>query len=485
MKQAVLALDQGTTSSRVILFDLCGHSIKSFQLEFSCSYPKNGWVEQDANQIWADCYALLGEALSYADSNSIEIISLGISNQRETTVFFDSATQEALCPAIVWQDRRTTDYCQRLKEDGNEEWVSAKTGLVIDPYFSASKIRWALHNIDSVKNAHAQGRLLVGTIDSWLLYKLSAGQIHATDSSNASRTMLLDITSNEWCRDLADLFEVPLSILPEVRDTIDDFGLTAEGLFSRQIAVRALIGDQQAATIGQGCLAVGEGKCTLGTGAFAMTNIGSDLTLANSNLLSTILYSRDGDLTYANEGSIFSCGSTMTWLRDSLGIISNTSDSERIAAGTSSNLGVYLVPAFSGLGTPHWESNARAIICGLSGAATQNEIIRAALESVSYQCLDLFGDSPPSTLNVDGGMSSNNWLLQNLADILQCNVRRAENLEATAWGAARCAASDLDLLNPVPDELNSGRLFSPQMDKSERDILISGWRQAVARCLHQ
>jgi glycerol kinase len=479
-----MAIDQGTTSSRVILFELNGEVVATFRREFSCFYPQSGWVEQDANAIWQDCFELCNDAFSYASEHNLEIASIGIANQRETVVFFDKETQQAICPAIVWQDRRTTSYCEQLIADGHSKLIRNKTGLVIDAYFSASKIRWGLKNNEDVKQALSEQRLAIGTIDSWLLFKLSGGAIHATDTSNASRTMLFDIGQQRWCNKLLELFEVPKSILPQVLNTVDDYQKTAISLFGQEVPIRALIGDQQAATIGQGCLNALDGKCTLGTGAFAMRNIGTDFSLADNGLLTTILFSRDGLTHFATEGSIFSSGSTIQWLRDSLKIVGSAPDTERIAASINDTGGVYFVPAFSGLGSPYWQPHARASISGMSGATTRAEIIRAALESVSYQCFDLFGGSPPKTLLVDGGMAANDWLLQHLADILQCTISRPTNLEATAWGAARCAGAKFGLLEELPSDTISADSFNPQMPTQLRDEYISEWHAAVAACLH-
>ena len=483
MRGAILAIDQGTTSSRVVLFGLDGAVLQLFQHEFPSSYPQSGWVEQDANAIWNDVFRLCSEAIAYASLNDLRIDSMGITNQRETVVFFDKATQLALSPAIVWQDRRTTEACRKLIDAGHSEFVKQRTGLVIDPYFSASKIAWGLKHDRKVQEALANQNLGVATIDSWLLYKLTHGKLHATDSSNASRTMLFDIVKHRWCKELLALFDVPQEILPRVMNSIDDYGSTADGLFDITIPICALIGDQQSAAIGQNCLTKGDGKCTLGTGAFAIQNIG-DAFLPNDNgLLTTILFSYKGTITYATEGSIFSSGSTMQWLRDSLGILEHTHDSEEIAASINSTGGVYLVPAFNGLAAPHWNPDARAMMIGISSKTTRKEIVRAALEAVSYQCHDIFSGEFPEELKVDGGMAANDWLLQHLADILQCRVVRPSNLEATAWGAARCAAIGHGLLNIISDATISGDSFTPTMKKDERQQLLTGWHAAVDSCI--
>lgn len=483
MRDAILAIDQGTTSSRVILFGLGGEVLQSFQHEFASSYPQSGWVEQDANSIWDDVFRLCSEAVTYARLNDLRIDSMGITNQRETVVFFDKTTQLALSSAIVWQDRRTAEACQKLIDAGRSEFVKQRTGLVIDPYFSASKIEWGLKHDSKVQEALANQNLGVATIDSWLLYKLTHGKLHATDSSNASRTMLFDIVEHRWCEELLALFDVPQEILPRVMNSIDDYGSTADGLFDITIPIRALIGDQQSAAIGQNCLAKGDGKCTLGTGAFAIQNIGDVFRPNDSGLLTTILFSYKGTITYATEGSIFSSGSTMQWLRDSLGILDNPRDSEEISASIDSTGGVYLVPAFSGLAAPHWAPDARAMMVGISSKTTHKEIVRAALEAVSYQCHDIFSGDLPESLKVDGGMSANDWLLQHLADILQCRVVRAANLEATAWGAARCAAIGHGLLNLTSDVTISGDIFTPTMKKDEQQQLLTGWYAAVESCI--
>lgn len=483
MKKVILAIDQGTTSSRVILFGFDGQVHKTFQREFACSYPKSGWVEQDANLIWNDVFELCTAAIAHAQKESYTIESIGIANQRETIVFFDKTTQRALAPTIVWQDRRTADICDKLNRSGYADLVKQRTGLVIDPYFSATKIAWGIQNNDLVRQALTANNLYVGTIDSWLLYKLSGGKMHATDSSNASRTMLFDIVKHRWCDELLSLFDVPHEILPQVMNSIDDYGSTAEGLFDLCLPIRTLIGDQQAATIGQGCLHKGDSKCTLGTGAFAMQNIGDSFSPNDNGWLTTILYSQNSNIVYATEGSIFSSGSTMQWLRDSLGIIDHAKDSEKIAASISNTGGVYLVPAFSGLAAPHWQANARAMLVGISGKTTKKEIIRAALEAVSYQCNDLFAGSTPDELKVDGSMAANDWLLQHLADILQCRVVRPSNLEATAWGAARCAASSHGSSIDSSHITMGSEQFIPKMPPDERQQLLEGWHAAVNSCI--
>ena len=483
MRDAILAIDQGTTSSRVVLFGLDGEVLQFFQHEFASSYPQSGWVEQDANSIWEDVFRLCSEAVAYAGLNDLRIDSMGITNQRETVVFFDKTTQLALSPAIVWQDRRTAEACRNLIDDGHSEFIKQHTGLVIDPYFSASKIEWALKYDIKVQEALANQNLGVATIDSWLLYKLTNGKLHATDSSNASRTMLFDIVEHRWCGKLLALFGVPREILPKVMNSIDDYGSTADGLFDINIPIRALIGDQQSAAIGQNCIAKGDGKCTLGTGTFAVQNIGNEFRISGNGLLTTILFSHKGTVTYATEGSIFSSGSTMQWLRDSLGIIDHPRDSEGISASINSTGGVYLVPAFSGLAAPHWNPDARAMMVGISSKTTRKEIVRAALEAVSYQCHDIFNGELPDELKVDGGMAANDWLLQHLADILQCHVVRPSNLEATAWGAARCAAIGHGLLDLISDATISGDIFTPTMQNDERQQLLTGWRAAVGSCI--
>ncbi|MDE0585034.1 MAG: glycerol kinase GlpK [Planctomycetota bacterium] len=483
MRDAILAIDQGTTSSRVVLFGLDGEVLQFFQHEFASSYPQSGWVEQDANSIWEDVFRLCSEAVAYASLNDLRIDSMGITNQRETVVFFDKTTQLALSPAIVWQDRRTTEACRKLIDAGRSEFVKQRTGLVIDPYFSASKIEWGLKHDSKVQEALANQNLGVATIDSWLLYKLTYGKLHATDSSNASRTMLFDIVEHRWCEELLALFDVPQEILPRVMNSIDDYGSTADGLFDITIPICALIGDQQSAAIGQNCLTKGDGKCTLGTGAFAMQNIGNEFCINGNGLLTTILFSYKGTITYATEGSVFSSGSTMQWLRDSLGIINHPRDSEKISASIDGTGGVYLVPAFNGLAAPHWSPDARAMMVGISNKTTRKEIVRAALEAVSYQCHDIFSGDLPESLKVDGGMSANDWLLQHLADILQCRVVRAANLEASAWGAARCAAIGHGLLDLASDVTISGDSFTPMMKKDERQQLLAGWYAAVDSCI--
>ena len=486
----ILAIDQGTTSTRAILFDSEARAVHVAQRELPQHYPAPGHVEHDAEQIWTDVLAVAREALGGIDPD--RVAGIGITNQRETVVVWDRATGEPICPAIVWQDRRTADQCARLKADGAEDLVRAKTGLLLDPYFSAAKIAWMLDHVPGARARAERGELACGTIDCFLLWRLTGGSVHATDLTNAARTSLLDIREGCWDDELCRLFQVPLQLLPEVRDNSRLFGVTAAGLFDRQIPIGGMAGDQQAALFGQACFTPGMTKSTYGTGCFMLVNTGTEAVASNHRLLTTPAYRLAGETTFALEGSIFVAGAAVKWLRDGLGVIAHASDTDGMATRVGDSHGIYMVPGFVGLGAPHWDPDARGAIFGLTLNATAAHLARAALEAVAYQTLDLAeamerdGAARAATIRIDGGMAANSWLCQFLADILDCAVERPQNLETTALGAAFLAGlatgvwPDLDALERTWQRRDQ---FEPRMPRSERERLVAGWRAAVARTL--
>ena len=487
----ILAIDQGTTSTRAILFDASARSAAVVQREFAQHYPKLGWVEHDAEGIWRDVRAVANEAIAKSGVDSSRIASIGITNQRETVVVWDRSTGEPIHPAIVWQDRRTAEKCERLKADGVEPEVRTKTGLLLDPYFSATKIAWILDNVAGARTRAERGELAAGTIDCFMLWRLTGGLVHATDVTNASRTSLFDIQGG-WDAELCRLFDVPQALLPQVHDNSHVFGLTAPGLFERQIPIAGMAGDQQAALFGQACFKAGMVKSTYGTGCFMLVNTGETAVASEHRLLTTPAYRLDGKTTYALEGSIFVAGAAVKWLRDGLGIIAHASETDGMATQVADSHGIYMVPAFVGLGAPHWDPNARGTIFGLTLDATAAHLARAALEAVAYQTRDLIeamvadGCATPGALRVDGGMTANSWLCQFLASITEVPVERPANLETTALGAAFHAGLSTGVWSGL-DELArtwSGRdRFDLNMDAELRTRLVAGWQDAVRRTL--
>ena len=483
----ILAIDQGTTSSRAIVFDAAGTPLASAQKEFAQHYPADGWVEHDPEEIWASTVEVCRRALDARAGR--EVVALGITNQRETTVVWDRATGEPVYPAIVWQDRRTSDVCRRLKQAGHEPMVGARSGLLIDPYFSATKVAWILDNVAGARTRASRGELAFGTVDSFLLWRLTGGKVHATDATNAARTNLYNIHDNAWDDELLRLFQVPGAVLPEVRDCAADFGASATALFGRSIPITGMAGDQQAAAIGQVCFEPGMIKSTYGTGCFVIVNTGERPLASRNRLLTTIACRLDGRTTYAVEGSIFIAGAAVKWLRDGLGIITEAAQTEALARGLDDNKGVYLVPAFTGLGAPYWEPEARAAIFGLTLDTGVAELSRATLEAVCYQTRDLFAAMAedgvrPTELRVDGGMVENDWLLQFLADILDLPVDRPVVTETTALGAAFLAGLGCGLYGSLDDIAGSWRRqtrFEPRMAGDRRRRLLDGWDQAVRR----
>jgi glycerol kinase len=487
--ERLLALDQGTTSSRAILFDAVGAPLHSAQIELPQFFPRPGWVEHDPERIWADTVATARQVLAKADG---PVAALGITNQRETTVVWDRGTGKPIHPAIVWQDRRTAALCGELRAEGLAATVQARTGLVIDPYFSATKLAWLLDNVDGARAAAERGALAFGTVDCFLLWRLTGGRVHATDASNAARTMLFDIAKQQWDDDLLRRLRIPASLLPDVRDCASDFGVTESGLFDRAIAIRGMAGDQQAATFGQCAFNAGDAKCTYGTGAFMLLNTGRRMAVSANRVLATVAWRLDGRVTYAMEGAIFVAGAAIQWLRDGLGLIRDAQESAALAASVPDTGGVYLVPAFTGLGAPWWDADARGALLGLTRASARAEIVRAALEALAYQTADLVAamradDAPDlAALRVDGGLVGNDWAMQFLADMLGLPVERPAVTESTARGAALLAGMAAGVCGTMDDIARQWRLdqhFTPAMAPERRSALYDGWRDAVARVL--
>ncbi|MFT7113159.1 MAG: glycerol kinase, partial [Porticoccaceae bacterium] len=452
MKQYLLSIDQGTTSTRAMLFDDSGKACYTAQKEFTQYFPDDGWVEHDPEEIWSTTLAVVIDALSKAKQDNVTVAAIGITNQRETTVIWDRVTGKPIYNAIVWQDRRTADYCESLRAKGKESVITSKTGLLLDPYFSGTKVNWILNHVDGARERAELGELAFGTIDTFLIWRLTQGAVHATDATNASRTMLFNIHSQSWDKALLGLLGVPESLLAEVKDSSADFGVTSHTLLGVEIPIGGVAGDQQAALIGQACFQPGMIKSTYGTGCFMMLNTGSQAIESKSRLLTTVAYRLNGVTTYALEGSIFVAGAAIQWLRDGIGIIDSAAESEKMAASLVSNAGVYLVPAFTGLGAPHWDPDARAAIFGMTRDTGPAELVRATLESVCYQTSDLLnamnGDGQaPLSIRIDGGMVQNNWLCSFLADILGVNVERPLETETTALGAAYLAGLQVGIFD--------------------------------------
>jgi glycerol kinase len=488
----LLAIDQGTTSTRAILFDAGARPVASHAIELRQIYPANGWVEHDPEEIWQAAVACCRVAAKGIAPG--EIAGIGITNQRETTVLWDRATGTPLHNAIVWQDRRAAHRCAALKQAGHEPEVAARTGLLLDPYFSATKAEWLLHHIPGARGRAENGELALGTIDSWLIFKLTGGRVHATDVTNASRTMLLDLKSLAWSEEMLRLFGVPRALLPEVRDSAGDFGTVAEDVLGAAIPIRGVAGDQQAALVGQACFAAGDVKSTYGTGCFALVNAGGTAPVSQNRLLATAAYRTSDNTAYAIEGSIFIAGAVVQWLRDALGCIRNASEVEALARTAKPVDGLYFVPAFTGLGAPYWDPHARAAILGLARDMGAAEIARAALDAVCYQTRDLLeamardmqasGLSAPAALKVDGGMVKNDWFCQRLADLTGLPVERPKVTETTALGAAYLAGLATGIF-PDRAAISRGwaldRRFEPEFGGAMRDALYEGWLKAVAR----
>lgn len=489
-KNYVMAIDQGTTSSRAIIFDRNGKKIGSSQKEFPQYFPKSGWVEHNANEIWNSVQSVIAGAFIESGIRPEAIAGIGITNQRETTVVWDKTTGQPIANAIVWQSRQSSPIADQLKADGHTEMIHEKTGLVIDAYFSATKVRWLLDNIEGAQEKADNGELLFGTIDSWLVWKLTDGQVHVTDYSNASRTMLYNIHKLEWDQEILDLLNIPSSMLPEVKSNSEVYGHTRSyHFYGSEVPIAGMAGDQQAALFGQMAFEKGMIKNTYGTGAFIVMNTGEEPQLSDNDLLTTIGYGINRKVYYALEGSIFVAGSAIQWLRDGLRMIETSPQSEELAAKAKGDNEVYVVPAFTGLGAPYWDSDARGAVFGLTRGTTKEDFVRATLQAVAYQSKDVIDTMKKDSgidiplLKVDGGAAKNDLLMQFQADILDIDVQRAANLETTALGAAYLAGlavgfwKDLDELKSMAEE---GQMFTPEMPAEERDNLYEGWKQAVA-----
>ena len=485
----ILAIDQGTTSSRAIIFSKSGKKLISSQLEFKQFFPKNGWVEHNPNEIWSTTIKVTKNVLLKSKKLKINIKALGITNQRETTVCWDKRTGEPVYNAIVWQDRRTENYCKKIKK--KEKLIRKKTGLFLDPYFSATKIKWIIDNVPKAKKLFKKNELLFGTIDTFLIWKLTNGKIHVTDATNASRTMLFNITSNKWDKDILKIFKLNEKILPTVKNSADDFGFTSEKIVGQKIKISAVLGDQQAAAIGQACFEKGSVKSTYGTGAFLLMNTGEKKIMSKNKLITTICYRINNKTTYALEGSIFIAGAGVQWLRDKIRLIDNAYETEKIAKSKKNSKGVYVVPAFTGLGAPYWNSKSRGLITGLTRDSDWRDLVRATIESVAYQTSDLFlsmrkDGLNPKSVKVDGGMVSNNWFVQFLSEILKIKITRSKINETTALGAAYMAGYQNGIyrsLSDIKQNWKKDRDFKPKFNKSYRNKLLQGWQQAIKKTL--
>ena len=490
----ILAIDQGTTSSRGIIFDKDMKIVSVAQQEFDQHFPKSGWVEHVADDLWTTTVATAKGAIEKAGIDPSKVAGIGITNQRETTVVWDKRTGEAIHKAIVWQDRRTADMCEELKSDNFEVELTEKTGLLLDPYFSGTKVKWLLDNVEGARADAEAGHLLFGTVDSFLIWKFTGGKRHVTDATNAARTMLYNIRANEWDSDICAKFGIPMSMLPEVLDCAADFGVASSEFLGADMPILGVAGDQQAATLGQACFEPGMLKSTYGTGCFALLNTGDTLVSSQNRLLGTIAYRLDGQTTYALEGSIFIAGAVVQWLRDGLGIIAKAADTHPLAEKADPEQELYLVPAFTGIGAPHWDANARGAIYGLTRGSGPNEFARAALESVGFQTRELLeamqadwdGASGDAVLRVDGGMSASDWTMQFLSDIIDAPVDRPEVLETTALGVAWLAGMRAGV---YPDQAGFAanwaldRRFEPSMSADTRKRRYAGWQDAIRRTL--
>ena len=491
MKNFILSIDQGTTSTRSILFDLKGKPVFVSQKEFKQYYPKDGWVEHNPEEIWVTTKKVIKEIINKNKKIKGNILTIGITNQRETTLLWDSKTGKCIYNAIVWQDRRTTNLCNKLKKKGLENLIKSRTGLLLDPYFSATKIKWIIENIPSAKKLLKKNRLLFGTIDTYLIWKLTKGKIHATDSTNASRTMLFNIKKNCWDKKILKLLKIPESILPNVKNSADNFGFTDKSITKKSYPINGVIGDQQAATVGQSCFQKGSTKITFGTGAFIIMNTGNNKINSKNKLLSTICYRINNRTTFALEGSIFIAGASVQWLRDKLKIIKSAKITEKISKKQINNNNVYLVPAFTGLGAPYWKPNVRGILTGLTRDTGRNEIIRATLESVAYQTSDLLNAMKkdglkPSVIKVDGGMANNYWFIQFLTDILNIKVLKPKVNETTSLGAAVMAGYYIGVYKSLSDITRNWRFdkkFVPKIVHKNRLKLLNGWHRAIRKTL--
>ena len=490
-KDFIIAIDQGTTSSRSILFNLKGKPIFSSQKEFTQYFPKDGWVEHNPEEIWSTTKKTLKDVINKAKKLRGNILTIGITNQRETTVLWDKKTGKSVYKAIVWQDRRTENFCKKLRKQNKEKMIFNRTGLLIDPYFSGTKIKWIIDNVAQAKKLMSKQRLLFGTIDSFLIWRLTKGEVHATDATNASRTMIYNISNNKWDDTILKLFKIKKHILPEVKDCSDDYGYTHPSVTGKSISITGVIGDQQAASVGQCCFEPGSLKSTYGTGAFVLLNTGSRKIYSKNRLLTTIGYRLNGKTSYALEGSIFIAGAGVQWLRDRMKFIKKAPESEKIVKSLKNNAGIYLVPAFTGLGAPYWNANARGVLSGITRDTGPKEIVRATIESVAYQTYDLFESMrydglKPKIVKVDGGMVMNNWFTQFLSDVVNVKILRPKVHETTALGAAFMAGLKIGTYKSLKDISKNWSLdkkFSPKMKKKSRNLLLHGWTKAIKRAL--
>ena len=491
MKKFIISIDQGTTSSRAILFNLKGEPVYVAQTEFTQYFPKDGWVEHDPNEIWGTTLKVLKDVIKKSNKLKGKVLTIGITNQRETTILWDKITGKPVYNAIVWQDRRASNYCKKLIKQKKETIIYNKTGLLIDAYFSATKIKWIIDNVAKARELIKKKRLLFGTVDSFLLWKLTNGVEHATDATNASRTMLFNISTNQWDHQILKMLNIPKNILPTVKDCSADFGHTDPLLTGKSYPITGIVGDQQSATIGQCCFEPGSLKSTYGTGAFVLLNTGSKKIYSKNRLLTTIGYRINGKTTYALEGSIFIAGAGVQWLRDKIKFIKKASDTEKIIRSLKSNKGIYLVPAFTGLGAPYWAVNARGVLSGLTRDTGPSEIVRATVESVAYQTFDLFEAMKndglrPKIIKVDGGMVKNSWFSQFLSDILNVKVLRPKVDETTALGAAYMAGLKIGVYKSLKDisrQWKIDKCFKPKMKSKNRKELLKGWSQAIRKTL--
>lgn len=492
MEQYILSLDQGTSSSRAILFNHKGEICSIAQREFPQYFPKSGWVEHNPHEIWASQASVVAEAITKIDINGLNIAGIGITNQRETTIVWDVDTEEPVYNAIVWQDRRTSEYCDKLKEEGRTEYIRERTGLIIDAYFSATKVKWILDNVPGARKRAQAGKLRFGTVDTWLIWRLTRGEEHVTDVSNASRTMLFNIHKLDWDDDLLALFDIPRSMMPEVRSSSEIYGHTKTTIFAHKVPIAGIAGDQQAALFGQMCVEPGMVKNTYGTGCFMLMNSGNTPILSKNNLLTTVAWKIGDKVTYALEGSIFVAGSVVQWLRDGLGVIKSSAEVEELAGSVPDTNGVYFVPALTGLGAPWWDQYARGSIIGISRGTTAAHIARAALEGVAFQTMDIVNAMANDAcvtlreIKVDGGASRNNLMMQFQADILGIPVVRPATTETTALGAAMLAGIATGYwsnLEEIHSMLKTERRFEPNMDKERKEQAIAGWKDAIMRTL--
>ena len=492
MEKYILSLDQGTSSSRAIVFDQKGQIRSVAQREFTQYFPQSGWVEHNPHEIWSSQASVIAEAITSIDINGHNIAGIGITNQRETTIVWDRETEEPIYNAIVWQDRRTSEYCDKLKEEGYTEFIRSRTGLIIDAYFSATKIKWILDNVPGARERAEKGKLMFGTVDTWLIWRLTRGDVHVTDVSNASRTMLFNIHTLQWDEELLRLFDIPLSMMPEVRSSSEVYGHTKSTIFAHEVPISGIAGDQQAALFGQMCVEPGAVKNTYGTGCFLLMNSGEKPIDSKNNLLTTIAWKIGDKVNYALEGSIFVGGSVVQWLRDGLGIIRSSSEVEALAASVPDTGGVYFVPALTGLAAPYWDQYARGSISGISRGTTAAHIARAALEGIAYQTLDIVDAMQRDSgielceLKVDGGAARNNLLMQFQSDLLSTRVIRPQVTETTALGAAYLAGLAVgywDSIDEIKQQWQAEHVFEPTAEREHIEKAVEGWHDAVRRVL--